>query len=97
MIKKKKSSEILADERSQEIFRETVKLSKMFRKSENFSEIGGKSETGGENALWSQGEWTPLIKAMLKQSFNSIIYCGWMNFEPMASQSSKQTTGLLCH
>ena len=52
MTKKKRSSEILADE-SQEIFREKVKLYKFFRKSENFSEIGGKSETGG-NASWSQ-------------------------------------------
>jgi len=49
----------LADE-SQEIFREKVKLLKFSRKSEHFSEIGGKSETGGKNASWSQGGWTPL-------------------------------------
>src|SRR6218665_2504037 len=57
---KKRSSEILADE-SEEIFRQKVKLLQIFRKSENFSEIGGKSETGGENASWSQGGWTPLM------------------------------------
>ena len=47
---KKRSSEILADE-SQEIFWEKIKLLKFFWKSENFSEIGGKSETEG-NASW---------------------------------------------
>ena len=51
---KKRSSEILADE-SQEIVREKVKLLKIFRKSENFSEIGGKSETGGECIMVSGG------------------------------------------
>ena len=55
----KKSSEISADEK-QEIFREKVKLWKFSLESENFSKIGGKSETGGENASWSQGGWTPL-------------------------------------
>jgi len=52
MTKKKEKKghqkfEILADESRREIFREKVKLLKFSRKSENFSEIGGKSETGG--------------------------------------------------
>jgi len=55
---KKKSSEILADE-SEETFREKVKLSKFFRKSENFSEIGGNLKQRGENASWSQGDGRP--------------------------------------
>src|SRR6218665_134885 len=57
--KEKRSSEILSDE-SQEIFREKVKLLKFFRKSETFSEIGGKSETGGKCIMVSEGGWTPL-------------------------------------
>src|SRR6218665_2149275 len=44
MIKKKK------------IWREKLKFC---RKSENFSEIGVKSETGGGNASWSQGDGRP--------------------------------------
>ena len=49
---------MLADE-NQEIFREKVKFLKFSSKSENFSEIGGKSETGG-NASWSQGVDAPV-------------------------------------
>ena len=33
---------------------------KISTESENFSKIGGKSETGG-NASWPQGGWTPLL------------------------------------
>ena len=51
---------ISADE-NQEIFRGKVKCLKFCSESENFSEIGGKSETGWENASWSQGGWTPLV------------------------------------
>ena len=54
---KKRSSEILADE-NREIFREKIKFKKILQ-SENFSKIGGKSETG-EIASWPQGGWTPL-------------------------------------
>src|SRR6218665_1191565 len=56
---KKRSSEILADE-SQAIFREKVKLLKFIRKSENLSEIGGKSETGGK-CIMILGGWTSLL------------------------------------
>ena len=56
---KKRSSEILADE-NKEIFREKVKLTTFSTESENFSKIGGKSETGVGNASWSQRGWTPL-------------------------------------
>ena len=59
MTKKKRSSEISADE-NQEIFREKVKFKKFSSEFENFSKIGGKSETEGGNASWSQGGWTPL-------------------------------------
>jgi len=45
------------------IFRDKGKIVKKFRKSENFSEIGGKSQTGMENASWSQGGWTPLYES----------------------------------
>ena len=56
---KKKSSEILVDER-QEIFREKVKLLTFFRKSENFSEIGGNLKQGGKMHHGLRGGWTPL-------------------------------------
>src|SRR6218665_1045873 len=47
---KKRSSEILADE-NRKNFREKVTFGKFSMESENFSEMGRKSETGGENAL----------------------------------------------
>ena len=43
---KKRSSEVLADE-NQEISQEKVKFLEFFSESENFTKIGGKSETGG--------------------------------------------------
>src|SRR6218665_2571991 len=55
---KKKKSEILAAE-SQEIFREKVKLLKFFRKSENFSEIGGNLKQGGKCIMVSGGMDAP--------------------------------------
>ena len=65
---KNRSSEILGDE-NREIFRKKVKFRKFSAESENFSKIGGKSETGG-NASWPQGEWTPLSSCRPK----AIIY-----------------------
>ena len=41
------------------IFRDKVKIVKKFRKSENFSEIGGKSETGGKCIMVSEGMDAP--------------------------------------
>ena len=49
----------LADE-NRKFCREKVKFQKFFRKSKKISKIGGKSETGGENASWPQKGWTPL-------------------------------------
>jgi len=46
LMTKKRSSEISADE-NEEICREKVKLWKFSSEPENFSKIGGKSETGG--------------------------------------------------
>jgi len=54
---KKRSSEILADEKGT-FFREKVKFLK-FSESQKIFENRGKSETGG-NASWPQGGWTPL-------------------------------------
>src|SRR6218665_953149 len=65
---KKRSSEIFADE-SQEIFREKVKLSKNFRKSENVCEIGGKSETGGKCIMVSEGDGRPCIRVEMWSNF----------------------------
>ena len=59
MTKKK----ILADE-NQEIFQEKFKLLKFSSESEIFSKIG-KNLKQGENALWSQGGWTPLDLGLL--------------------------------
>ena len=50
MTKKKRSSEILADENQ-----EKVKLRKFSSESENCSKIGGKSETGGKCIMVSGG------------------------------------------
>ena len=70
---KKGSSEILADE-SQEIFREKLKF---FRKSENFSEIGGKSETEGKCIMVSGRMNAPddnnLFKTVLLVIFYSVL------------------------
>jgi len=44
---------------SQEICREKVKLLKIFRNSENFSEIGGKSETGWKCIMAAGGMDAP--------------------------------------
>src|SRR6218665_3739953 len=55
---KKRSSEILAYE-NQEIFREKVKLRKFSSESENYSKIGGKSETGGKCIMVSEGNGRP--------------------------------------
>ena len=54
---------------SLEIFREKVKLLKFLRKSENFSEIGGESETGAKCIMVSGG-WTPL-RMMTEYTFVS--------------------------
>ena len=51
----------MADE-SQEIFREKVKFKLFFRKSEIFSEIGGKSETGVKCIMVSGGMDAPVYK-----------------------------------
>ena len=58
--KKKKSSEILADE-NQEICRKKVKLRKFSSESENFSNIGGKSETEGKCIMVSEGMDAPAL------------------------------------
>src|SRR6218665_219781 len=50
----KRSSEILADE-NQEIFPEKVTFIKFSSEPENFSKIGGKSETGGKCIMVSGG------------------------------------------
>jgi len=42
------------------IFLEREKLGKVSTESDKFSEIGGKSETGGNGRL-PQEEWTPLL------------------------------------
>jgi len=55
---KKRSLEILADENGK-FFREKGTFFKFSRKSQKFSKIGEKSETGG-NASWPQRGWTPL-------------------------------------
>ena len=41
-----------------------VKFGKFSTESENFSKIGGKSETGG-NASWPKRGWTPLLKHVI--------------------------------
>ena len=45
---------------NQEIFQEKVKLWKLPSESENFSKIGGKSETGEKMHHGLRGGWTPL-------------------------------------
>ena len=57
-ITKKGSSEILADENGKH-FREKVKFEKLSTESENFSKIGGKSETGGKCIMVSEGMDAP--------------------------------------
>jgi len=44
------------------------KILKNFHRVWNFFENMGKSETGGDNAPWPQGGWTPLVIVNLKIS-----------------------------
>jgi len=60
LMTKKKSSEILADE-NRKIFREKVKFGKFSTESENFSEIGKKSETEGKCIMASGGMDAPVL------------------------------------
>ena len=48
--------------RSRKFCWEKVKFQKFSRKSKISSKIGGKSETGGENASWAQRGWMPLVR-----------------------------------
>ena len=59
---KKRSSEISADE-NQEIFQEKVKFVKFSSEPENFSKIGGKSETEGEMHYGLRGDGRPCMHA----------------------------------
>src|SRR6218665_648478 len=74
---KKRSSEILAGENGQ-FFREKVKLLKFSRKSKNWSKIGGKSETWGENASWPQRGWT-----LLCPNHVSLLFIFSITFPPL--------------
>jgi len=51
----------LADENGK-FFREKAKFVKFSRKSQNFSKIGGKSETGGEMHHGLRGDGRPCQK-----------------------------------
>ena len=55
---KKRSLEILADE-NRKFCREKVKFLKFSTESENFSKIGGKSETGGKMHHGLRGDGRP--------------------------------------
>ena len=69
MTKKRRSSEILADENGK-FFREKIKCKKFSRKSINFSKIGGNLKQGGENASWPQGGMDAPVSALLSEYAN---------------------------